>query len=70
MTKSLDSAIMDVSNCLADAQILAMNCLSPLNVQGCFHFELCEHCNKKKHCLSFMAKKFLEYHKEKGVLCK
>lgn len=71
MTKSLaDKAMVELSNCLSDAEILAMNCMSPLAVQGCFDFELCGACERKKHCLCFMAKKFLEHYKEKGVLCK
>lgn len=69
MTKSpTDKAMVELSNCLSDAEILAMNIMSPICCQGCLKFELCTKCERKKYCLAFMAKKFLDEYKKKGIL--
>lgn len=68
MAKTIGTAIEELSAFATDAEILAMNCMSPLAVQGCFDFELCGACERKKHCLCFMARKFLEEYKKKGIL--
>ena len=69
MTKSLtDKVMLELSNCLSDAETLAMNCMSPMSHSGCFQFNLCNKCESSKNCLAFMAKKFLEGYQKKGIL--
>lgn len=58
----------DIRDCLSDAEILALNCMSPLAIQGCFKLEMCSSCGKKKFCLCFMGKTLIEEYKKKGVL--
>lgn len=68
MTKTLEIAIEELSAFVTDAEILAMNCMSPMAHAGCFKFDLCCKCEGKKTCLTFMAKKFLDEYKKKGFL--
>ena len=68
MTYTTGKAIEELSAFAADAEILAINCMSPMAHAGCFQFELCCKCEGKKTCLAFMAKKFLEEYKKKGLL--
>ena len=68
MTKTIGTAIEELSAFATDAEILAMNCMSPMAHAGCFKFELCCKCESKKTCLAFMAKKFLDEYKKKGIL--
>ena len=68
MTYTTGKAIEELSAFATDAEILAMNCMSPMAHAGCFQFELCCKCDGKKTCLAFMAKKFLEEYKKKGLL--
>lgn len=56
----VDEIIQQWALALGEAQILAMNCLSPLAEKGCGHFEVCEACHKRGCCISCMAKKFLD----------
>ena len=56
----VDEIIQQWGLALGEAQILAMNCVSPLAEKGCGHFELCESCLKRGCCIDYMAKKFLD----------
>ncbi len=56
----VDEIIQQWALALGEAQILAMNCISPLAEEGCGHFELCESCLKRGCCIDCMAKKFLD----------
>ena len=69
----VDEIIQQWALALGEAQILAMNCVSPLAEKGCGHFELCESCLKRGCCIDYMAKKFLDkynnqLHKIKKIL--
>ena len=68
MAKTIGTAIEELSEFVTDAEILAMNCMSPMTHAGCFKFELCCKCESRKTCLAFIAKKFLEEYKKKGIL--
>ena len=56
----VDEIIQQWALALGEAQILAMNCISPLAEKGCGHFELCESCIKRGYCIDYVAKKFLD----------
>ena len=58
--QKVDEIIQQWGLALGEAQILAMNCVSPLAEKGCGHFELCESCIKRGYCIDYMAKKFLD----------
>ena len=58
--QKVDEIIQQWGLALGEAQILAMNCVSPLAEKGCGHFELCESCLKRGCCIDYMAKKFLD----------
>lgn len=58
--QKVDEIIQQWAKALGEAQILAMNCISPLAEKGCGHFELCEACHKKGYCIDCYAKKFLD----------
>ena len=60
--QKVDEIIQQWGLALGEAQILAMNCVSPLAEKGCGHFELCESCIKRGYCIDYMAKKFLDKH--------
>lgn len=68
MTYTTGRVVEELSAFATDAEILAMNCMSPMAHVGCFKFELCCKCESKKTCLAFMGKKFLEEYKKKGIL--
>ena len=56
----VDEIIQQWAMALGEAQILAMNCISPLAEKGCGHFELCESFHKRGYCIDYFAKKFLD----------
>lgn len=68
MSKELGEQIKQLAAFVADAEILALNCMSPMSHAGCFKFELCKKCDSSKNCLAFIAKKFFEEYKKKGFL--
>jgi len=68
MSKELGQQIKELSDFAYDAEILALNCMSPMAHAGCFKFELCCKCESSKTCLAFIAKRFLEEYKKKGFL--
>ena len=68
MSNELDKQIQELSYFIADAEILAMNIMSPVCCRGCLKFELCTNCERKKYCLAFIAKKFLKEYKKKGII--
>ena len=66
--RTVEQSCAELTAFATDAEILAMNCMSPMAHAGCFQFELCCKCEGKKTCLAFIAKKFLEEYKKKGFL--
>ena len=58
--QKVDEIIQQWGLALGEAQILAMNCVSPLAEKGCGHFELCESCLKRGCCIEYKKKKFLD----------
>lgn len=65
--KEIDEITQQWPTALTEAQILAMNCISPLAEKGCGHFELCEACLKKGYCIDCVAKNFLDKYWEKAL---
>lgn len=65
--KDIDEITQQWLMALTEAQIFAMNCMSPLAEKGCGHFELCEGCIKRGYCIDYYAKKFLDKYWEKEL---
>ena len=49
MTYTTGKAIEELSAFATDAEILAMNCMSPMAHAGCFQFELCCKCEGEEN---------------------